>query len=29
MQTYEKCADYIQTHFMLLREDRADADAEY
>ncbi|CAE7942810.1 Znfx1, partial [Symbiodinium sp. KB8] len=21
MQTYEKCADYIQTHFMLLRED--------
>lgn len=21
MQTYEKCVDYIQTHFMLLRED--------
>ena len=22
MQTYEKCVDYIQTHFMLLREER-------
>ena len=21
MQTYEKCVDYIQTHFMLLREE--------
>ena len=24
MQTYEKCADYIQTHFMLLREEQSE-----